>query len=190
MLPGLGVGGYCLTKDPLLASWARMNLFNSSDPLLQSEKGVRINDKMPLYAFEYLQSQYQGSLSGKKVLLLGVSYLNDVGDTRYTPVEGFYNQLEAAGAIITLHDPHVLYWEEKETWIAQDLTKLLEQDYDIITITTGHKEYRSNPALLAKMLEKQEAFIYDTIGVLTNEEIGTLSGKHKVRVLGRGDLQQ
>ena len=165
MLPGLGVGGYCLTKDPLLASWARMNLFNSSDPLLQSEKGVRINDKMPLYAFEYLQSQYQGSLSGKKVLLLGVSYLNDVGDTRYTPVEGFYNQLEAAGAIITLHDPHVLYWEEKDTWITQDLTKLLEQ-------------------------EKQEAFIYDTIGVLTNEEIGTLSGKHKVRVLGRGDLQQ
>ncbi|MBL0269416.1 MAG: hypothetical protein IPP99_12310 [Chitinophagaceae bacterium] len=62
----------------------------------------------------------------------------------------------------------------------------MEQDYDIITITTGHKEYRSNPALLAKMLEKQEAFIYDTTGVLTNEEIGTPSGKHKVRGVGQG----
>jgi UDP-N-acetyl-D-mannosaminuronate dehydrogenase len=60
MLPGLGVGGYCLTKDPLLASWGRMNLFGSKDRLGQSEKGVSINDKMPLYAFEYLQSAIQG----------------------------------------------------------------------------------------------------------------------------------
>ena len=189
MLPGLGVGGYCLTKDPLLASWARMNLFNSNDPLLQSEKGVRINDKMPLFAFEYLQSQYRNSLNGKKVLLLGVSYLNDVGDTRYTPVEGFYNQLQEAGAEIALHDPHVLYWEEKDTWVTQDMYKLLEQDYDIITITTGHKEYRSNPVFIAKLMEQSPAVIYDTIGVLTNEEIKTLSGKHMVRVLGRGDLK-
>lgn len=189
MLPGLGVGGYCLTKDPLLASWARMNLFNSIEPLLQSEKGVRINDKMPLYAFEYLQSQYGGSLSGKKVLLLGVSYLNDVGDTRYTPVEGFYNQLEMAGAEIALHDPHVLYWEEKDKWVNQDLRKLLEETYDIITITTGHKEYRGNPELMSVLLTKPPAFIYDTIGVLSGQEISELSGLHRVRVLGRGDLQ-
>jgi len=39
----------------------------------------------------------QGSLKDKKVLLLGVSYLNDVGDTRYTPVEVFYDQFAIAG---------------------------------------------------------------------------------------------
>ncbi|MBL0269415.1 MAG: hypothetical protein IPP99_12305 [Chitinophagaceae bacterium] len=53
--------------------------------------------------------------------------LTDVGGyARYTRVKGFYNQLEAAGAITSshfLHDPHVLYWEEKDTWITQDLTK-------------------------------------------------------------------
>jgi UDP-N-acetyl-D-glucosamine dehydrogenase len=105
MLPGLGVGGYCLTKDPLLASWARMNLFNSTEKLGQSERGVQINDRMPVYAYEFLRSQYNDPLEGKKVLLLGVSYLNDVGDTRYTPVEGFYDQLFMEGSIITLHDP-------------------------------------------------------------------------------------
>jgi nucleotide sugar dehydrogenase len=188
MLPGLGVGGYCLTKDPLLASWARMNLFGSNDPLLQSEKGVRINDQMPVFAFEYLRTQYTGSLEGKKVLLLGVSYLNDVGDTRYTPVEGFYDQLLSAGAIITLHDPHVLYWEERETKVNQDLDALLKEDYDLVVITTGHKDYRSNPNLLEQLLQKPRFFFYDTIGVLTNEEIRQLSGKHIVRVLGRGDL--
>ena len=188
MLPGLGVGGYCLTKDPLLASWARMNLFGSTEPLGQSEKGVHINDKMPLYAFEYLRSQYPENLEGKKVLLLGVSYLNDVGDTRYTPVEGIYEQLQEEGADIHLHDPHVLYWEEKDRWVSQQLEELLQQDYDIIAITTGHKEYRNNPELISRLMERAPAFIYDTIGVLSNEEINRLSGKHTVRVIGRGDL--
>ena len=188
MLPGLGVGGYCLTKDPLLASWARMNLFGSEEKLGQSEKGVHINDKMPVYAFEYLQSQYGETLEDKKVLLLGVSYLNDVGDTRYTPVEGFYDQFEAAGSIITLHDPHVKYWEEKDLWINQDMHELLKQPYDVVVITTGHKDYRNNPILIEQLLQQRAAVIYDTIGVLNAEEIKTLSQKHTVKVIGRGDL--
>ena len=188
MLPGLGVGGYCLTKDPLLASWARMNLFGSEERLGQSEKGVHINDKMPLYAFEFLQSQYKEALAGKKVLLLGVSYLNDVGDTRYTPVEGFYDQLEIEGCEIVLHDPHVKYWEEKDVWVNQDLDELLKDSYNIIAITTGHKDYRNNESLINKLIDQPVSFLYDTIGVLTNEEIKRLSAKHIVKVIGRGDL--
>jgi len=188
MLPGLGVGGYCLTKDPLLASWARMNLFGSEEKLGQSEKGVHINDKMPMYAFDFLQSQYNGSLQGKKVLLLGVSYLNDVGDTRYTPVEGFYDHLALEGCEITLHDPHVKYWEEKDTWINQQLDELLRLSYDIIVVTTGHKDYRNNVSLIQKIMQQPACLIYDTIGVLSNEEIKSLSEKHIVKVIGRGDL--
>jgi len=188
MLPGLGVGGYCLTKDPLLASWARMNLFGSEEKLGQSERGVHINDKMPLYAFEYLNAQYSGSLEGKKVLLLGVSYLNDVGDTRFTPVEGFYDHLELEGCEITLHDPHVKYWEEKDIWVNQDLDDLLTNPFDVIAITTGHKDYRSNTELINKILQLPSCMIYDTIGVLSNEEVKSLSEKHSVKVIGRGDL--
>jgi UDP-N-acetyl-D-glucosamine dehydrogenase len=188
MLPGLGVGGYCLTKDPLLASWAKMNLFGSKENLHQSETGVRINDRMPFYAYQYLQEQYPGSLKDKKALLLGVSYLNDVGDTRYTPVHGFYDQLDAQGCDITLHDPHVVYWEEKDLRINKNLYELLQQQYDVIVITTGHKDYRNNPVFINHLLAQQPSFIYDTIGVLTNEEISTLSARHKVRVIGRGDL--
>lgn len=188
MLPGLGVGGYCLTKDPLLASWARMNLFGSEEKLAQSETGVYINDQMPYYAFRYLQAQYPGSLEGKKVLLLGVSYLNDVGDTRNTPVQGFFEQLQDAGCGIVLHDPHVAYWEEKKQQVSHDLESLLQQSYDFVIITTGHREYRNNPALIEALLRQQPAFVYDTIGILTNDEIKTLSGRHTVKVIGRGDL--
>jgi UDP-N-acetyl-D-glucosamine dehydrogenase len=188
MLPGLGVGGYCLTKDPLLASWARMNLFGSNEKLLQSEKGVQINDQMPVYAFEFLQSNYPGPLKAKKVLLLGVSYLNDVGDTRYTPVEGFYDKLIAEGCDVTLHDPHVMYWEEKDIWINQNLTEVLSNDFDLVVITTGHKDYRSNTDMMAKLLLQNGVFIYDTIGVLTGDEIKSFAAKHTVKVIGRGDL--
>jgi nucleotide sugar dehydrogenase len=188
MLPGLGVGGYCLTKDPLLASWAKKNLFGSADGLAQSETGVRINDRMPYYAYDFLVSQYQGSLQGKKALLLGVSYLNDVGDTRYTPVQGFYEELENAGVVTALHDPHVVYWEEKERRINQNLQELLEGSHDLIVITTGHKEYRNNPQLIDMLLNLAPIFIYDTIGVLSAKEIKLLSQKHTVRVIGRGDI--
>jgi UDP-N-acetyl-D-glucosamine dehydrogenase len=188
MLPGLGVGGYCLTKDPLLASWAKMNLFGSEEPLTQSEKGVHINDQMPLFAFQYLQSQYEGSLKDKKVLLLGVSYLNDVGDTRFTPVQGLFERLVEAGSDVTLHDPHIVYWEEKELRVNNNLTELLLQSYDVVIISTGHKEYRNSPALIKTLLGHPASFVYDTIGVLTNEEIKTLKEKHIVKVIGRGDL--
>lgn len=188
MLPGLGVGGYCLTKDPLLASWARMNLFGSEDPLAQSEKGVHINDQMPVFAFRFLQSQYNGTLQGKKVLLLGVSYLNDVGDTRFTPVQGIYEQLVDAGCEVSLHDPHVVYWEEKDTRVGNNLAELLQQSYDLVIITTGHREYRGNPELIGSLLNQPPAFVYDTIGILTEEEIGKLKSRHTVKVIGRGDL--
>jgi nucleotide sugar dehydrogenase len=188
MLPGLGVGGYCLTKDPLLASWARMNLFGSDEPLEQSETGVHINDQMPVFAFHYLQSQFRGSLYGKKVLLLGVSYLNDVGDTRFTPVQGIYEQLVTAGCDVTLHDPHVMFWEEKGLRVNNDLDQAMQQPYDLVIVTTGHKDYRNNPRLIQQLLDQQATFIYDTIGILTDDEIKTLQAKHVVKVIGRGDL--
>ncbi|NKB17106.1 MAG: hypothetical protein HC770_01620, partial [Pseudanabaena sp. CRU_2_10] len=51
------------------------------------------------------------------------------------------DQLEIEGCEITLHDPHVKYWEEKDLWINQRLDELLDQAYDIVVITTGHKDY-------------------------------------------------
>ncbi|MFY7964211.1 MAG: nucleotide sugar dehydrogenase [Chitinophagaceae bacterium] len=188
MLPGLGVGGYCLTKDPLLASWSKQNLFNSSEALSQSEKGVKINDRMPVYAFEFFKKQFPSSLQNKKILLLGVSYLNDVGDTRYTPVEGFYKKLLAENCIVTLHDPHVPYWEEMNLKPNSNLAEVLSDNYDAIVITTGHKDYRDNPSVIETLLQKQSTFIYDTIGVFNNTIINLLKQTHTVKVLGRGDL--
>ena len=189
MYPGIGVGGYCLTKDPLLASWAKQNIFNSDNGLLQSEMGVKINDKMPLYAFQYLQREYKQPIAGKNVLMLGVSYRSNVGDTRYSPVEYMFNYLEKEGAVIETHDPYVSFWEEKERTVSQELDEVLSKPWDIVVISTGHVEYKENKHLMESLFALPITFILDTIGLFTEEEIRFLSTKHTVRVLGRGDIK-
>ena len=190
MLPGIGVGGYCLTKDPLLASWSKQNLFNSKFPLKQSETSVQINDQMPLFAFNYLKETFKGSLRAKNVLLLGVSYRSDISDTRYTPVEPFYDYLASEGAKIYLHDPYVDVWEEKGIKVSSDLDQLLKEDIDILVFCTNHSEYINNNSLIQSISNKknQNKFIFDTVGVLNQNEINCLKQSHTVKVVGRGDV--
>ena len=187
MLPGIGVGGYCLTKDPLLASWARQNLLGGEEKLSLSEKGVETNDKMPIYAFNYFNKQYNSELCNKNILFLGVSYRNEIGDTRYTPVETFYNLCREHGANIALHDPYVSFWEETNQKVSADFDVLCEEKLDVIIISTGHKFYSSKECI-NKILSMESMFLFDTIGILDEEIIQKLSVKHKVKVLGRGDL--
>ena len=187
MYPGIGVGGYCLTKDPLLASWSKKNLFGAKEALNQSIKGVQINDKMPLYAYQFLKKEIN-NLDGKKILLLGVSYRSDVGDTRFTPVESFYNYLIKDDVKILLHDPYVRFWEEVNIKVDESIDKVFESELNIVIITTAHKEYKDSKYLMSLLLKKEELFILDTVGLFTNSQISQLSKKHKVRVIGRGDI--
>ena len=187
MLPGIGVGGYCLTKDPLLASWARQALFDSTEGLIQSEQGVRINDQMPLFAFNYLMQQVRPvKLRGLRVLLLGITYRGDVGDTRYSPVELFYKLLIRAGCEVRAHDYFIENWSECDIGVETDLEAALAQDFDILAITTGHSAYRNNAKLLAALSRMPKCVVYDTIGLLSEAELAEIGRSHRVCVLGRG----
>jgi nucleotide sugar dehydrogenase len=188
MFPGIGVGGYCLPKDPLMASWAKKNLFQDNDPLGQSEKSVQINDQMPLFAFNFLKEKFEGSLKNKKVLLLGVSYRGDVADTRYSPVEPFYEYLLEQSATVILHDPYVEFWEEKSVSISSDIDIELQKEIDIIVFCANHSDYKNNKNLIEIILKKNKLFILDPIGILSEDEIDLLKKKHIVKVVGRGDI--
>jgi UDP-N-acetyl-D-glucosamine dehydrogenase len=187
MFPGIGVGGYCLTKDPLLASWARRSMFGAANGLGQSEAAVAINDQMPRYAFEHLVRVCPFELRGKNVLLLGVAYRGDVGDSRYSPVALFYEKLKEAGARILLHDTHVTSWDEKGVPVGSALEPLLAQHPAAIIISTGHSAYRGD-AFIDELLRCERTLIFDTIGLLSEESIRRLQTRHVVKVLGRGDL--
>ena len=186
MFPGIGVGGYCLTKDPLLASWSKLNLFNSKSNLSQSENVVKINDQMPLFAFNYLKSFFPAGFNKLKVLMLGVSYLSNVGDTRYSPVELFYDCLESAGARINLHDPYVSYWKEKDLTIENNISDVFSEEYNILIISTGHSYYSDNKILMNYIIKSKNLFVFDTIGLFSEKEIKKINSKQKIIILGRG----
>lgn len=185
MLPGLGVGGYCLTKDPLLASWASQELFGSVK-LRQSEKAVGINDKMPLHTFKAVKQSFQEGLRNKQLLILGVSYLQNVGDTRYTPVELLYDYLIEEGAKVTLHDPHVSFWSEKNIQ-PETNEKIFQESYDAIILGTPHDLYIKDGKLDEILNSQKEIVVIDAHGAVTDE----LRNKHKkvkFKIIGRGDV--
>lgn len=187
MFPGAGVGGYCLTKDALMASWARKNMFNGGGPLEQSERGVAINDMMPFYAFSFIKKQFGASLKEKKVLLLGVSYRSDVADTRYSPPEYIYRFLKSEEAELTIQDPYVRFWEELNLLVPEDLDELLKNQYDLIVLSTSHSEYRKSENLYNYISSNPNLFVFDLVGIIPTSNINESVNKN-IRVLGRGDI--
>jgi UDP-N-acetyl-D-glucosamine dehydrogenase len=186
MFPNIGVGGYCLTKDPLLASWARKTFFGADSELEISVNGVSTNDQMPVFAYERLKEVF-GSVTGKKVIFFGVSYRDDVGDTRFTPVETLVKLVKSDDAEIKLHDPYVSYWQELSCEVESDIKKVLVPEPDLVIISTAHSEYK-NEAFIDKISSIPASKVYDAVGLLSNEQIQKLKLKHKVSVLGRGDI--
>jgi UDP-N-acetyl-D-glucosamine dehydrogenase len=138
--PGFGVGGYCLTKDPLFAGLAArdiLGLDNLEFPL--SQMAVRINQAMPLHAANKLRAQL-GGLNGKRVLLSGISYRQDVADTRYSPSQTFFECLVEQGASVTCADPLVSYWEDLSLPVLNSLSSC--PDVHAVVFAVPHEEYK------------------------------------------------
>lgn len=182
MYPGIGVGGYCLPKDPLLASWSRKKLFKSNSNLEMSINSVSVNDQMPFFAFKRLEEVF-GKIKNKKILFLGVSYLGGIGDTRFTPVAIFYDNLKKLNKNILVHDPLVKYWKEKNFFIENDLSKALRFKPEIIIFSTTHKLYKKNDTI-DKIMKIKSLKIFDSLGILNKKQIKRLRYKHSVSVIG------
>lgn len=138
--PGFGVGGYCLTKDPYFAPLAAKEIWgleNMDFPF--STKAVQVNNAMPLVSLDKIQDLLGGDLHGKKILILGISYRQDVGDTRYSPSEIFVKEARNRGAQITCQDPLVKFWHEMNMNVLQDIPDF--NMYDAVIFTVQHKQY-------------------------------------------------
>lgn len=97
---GVGVGGSCLPKDTLLLSSAL-----PADEFLRA--GRRLNAAMPHHAAALARRCVGGDLTGKRVLVLGASYLEDVPELAGSPALAFACALRDLGAEVLHHDPHV-----------------------------------------------------------------------------------
>lgn len=138
--PGFGVGGYCLTKDPLFGFLAARDLFGFRDLNFPfSTRAVAVNAASPLRALERLRGLLGGKLTGRRLLLLGVSYRSDVGDTRHSPSEVFYRTACSEGAHVTAHDPLVTYWREVDRELPLDIPS--PEGFDAVIFAVAHTEY-------------------------------------------------
>ena len=138
--PGIGVGGYCLTKDPAFAPAAAQQMLDQQDlDFPFSRLALQINQAMPLHTMARLTGLLGGSCLEKKILLLGVSYRQDVGDTRYSPVETLAHALLQVGAEVRAFDPFVTEWPEMDWHLPSRLPSPMS--FDAVVFATPHRDF-------------------------------------------------
>ncbi len=168
--PSLGVGGYCLTKDPVLANWSMQAIFDIDDSLDVAINSVNINDTMPLYTIELIRSIHP-DLRDLRITVLGVSYLEEIGDTRHSPSEILVKNLNEAWALVKVHDPYVEFWSELENVpVLQDLDEAL-QDTQVVVFAVGHKLYKDLEAEMVLAKTGTQPLIIDCSNFISNEKL-------------------
>jgi UDP-N-acetyl-D-glucosamine dehydrogenase len=131
--PGPGLGGHCIPLDPYYLAWkAREYDFATRFIELAGE----VNNNMPYFCRSVISQAMnhglQKSLSGSRILIVGVAYKADISDTRETPAEKLVALLRNAGADVSYHDPHVAEFDGMRS------VALEPEAYDCVVIVTAH----------------------------------------------------
>ncbi|MBM4314713.1 MAG: nucleotide sugar dehydrogenase [Deltaproteobacteria bacterium] len=218
IFPGPGIGGYCLPKDGGLGVWSYQTLMGFDDDIFKiTPLAIDINDTRSLHAAELVRDALRNMgkiVAAAKVVVLGASYREDVGDTRYSGSETLVRKLTEMGAEIGVHDPYVKHWwelEKQESYPApgrslarffrnQDkLTEIrIQSDLrdalkgaDAVVLAVRHQAYlKLNPDKVIKMTGRPVAII-DCFGILNDAQI-----RHyfelgcEVKGLGRGHVKK
>jgi UDP-N-acetyl-D-glucosamine dehydrogenase len=135
--PGPGLGGHCIPIDPFYLTWKAREYDFSTEFI---ELAGKVNENMPYYCrslvSQALNHGRQRSVSGSKVLLLGVAYKADISDTRESPALKLMELLGAAGADLAFHDPFVP--ELPDAGLRS--VPLEPESYDCVVIVTAHSQ--------------------------------------------------
>jgi UDP-N-acetyl-D-mannosaminuronic acid dehydrogenase len=133
-LPGAGVGGHCIPKDPWLLI---ANAGAGFEPrLIPAARAV--NDGMPLRVADMLVDALQSvqrSVAGSRILVMGYAYLEDSDDTRSSPSEQLVLRLGELGAEVVIHDPYVRPY--------QDALLEAARGCDAAVVMVRHQPYRA-----------------------------------------------
>jgi UDP-N-acetyl-D-glucosamine dehydrogenase len=131
--PNVGIGGHCIPVDPLYLQARAADFGLSSKYIAVSEE---INRTMPKFVVDRLSEEVNG-LSGKKVLVVGVSYKAEIADIRETPATPFIYYLKQAGAKVWWHDPIVEQWNGERS-------SPINGDYDLAVVLVAHSSLNMN----------------------------------------------
>jgi UDP-N-acetyl-D-glucosamine dehydrogenase len=124
--PGPGVGGHCIPVDPSYLAYVAENV---GVPAEFIKRANEVNLGMPAYVVSRVAKDI-GSLKGKNVVVVGISYKANVSDTREAPAALVIEQLKNLGAQVSWHDPVVGIWN------GQSSSPL--KGFDVAIVVTKH----------------------------------------------------
>jgi UDP-N-acetyl-D-glucosamine dehydrogenase len=143
--PGPGLGGHCIPIDPFYLTWKAREV---GMPTRFIELAGEINRHMPDYVVRRLSLAMNDrgkALKGSKILVLGLAYKPDVDDVRESPSFELIEKLEALGAHVDYHDPHVGATHKMRHHDLHMKSIALSPEalrgYDCVLIATHHAAY-------------------------------------------------
>jgi UDP-N-acetyl-D-galactosamine dehydrogenase len=162
--PGL-VGGHCISVDPFYLMHKAREL--GYEPQVIAA-GRRINDYMPHFiAKKVVQALIEnGKNPGEsKVLIMGITFKEDVADIRNSKVVDLLHELEDYSVTVDVIDPCANPIEVKEEYNI-DLKPAPDGKYDAIIVAVGHKEFVHLDQEAFKSMTAEKEMIFDIKGVL------------------------
>ena len=167
--PGL-VGGHCISVDPyyLLHKSVKMGY----DPQVIAS-GRRINDRMPAFiAKELVQHLLRADKNPKasKVLVLGVTFKENVADIRNSKVVDVVRELMDFGVNVHLYDPHA---SPNEVAHEYGLTMVdgIGKDYDAVVVAVAHEAFKNKTLDDFRAVSKGDLILFDLKAIYSREAI-------------------
>ncbi|MFV1985849.1 MAG: nucleotide sugar dehydrogenase [Gemmatimonadota bacterium] len=137
--PGPGLGGHCIPIDPHYLAWKMRTLEYRTRFI---ELAAEVNAEMPRYVVSRVGealNRARKPVNGSRILLLGVAYKRDVGDTRESPALDILELLRDMGADVKFHDPYVPVLRHDGTTLESiELTATSVASADCVVITCDH----------------------------------------------------
>jgi UDPglucose 6-dehydrogenase len=180
---GIGFGGGCLPKD-IRAFMARAEELGASQALEFLREIDSINLRARQRVIELVRRDLSEDLRGKKVAVLGAAFKPDSDDVRDSPALDIAVQIQAAGAIVTVHDPKATEPASKRFPVLNFATSVEEclKGAEIVLHLTEWKIYRElEPSALKDVVAS--AIMIDGRNALDREK--WISAGWKFRALGR-----
>jgi UDP-N-acetyl-D-glucosamine/UDP-N-acetyl-D-galactosamine dehydrogenase len=162
--PGL-VGGHCIGVDPYYLAKRAQKLGLHPDVILS---GRKINDDMPAHVAGQIIKMFIKSgisVEGSRVLVLGLTFKENVPDFRNSKISWVIKELKEFGVKIEWYDPHyenlyphILHELHLE---ASEVISQIWSEYDGVIYSQDHRDFASLdiPSLLAR-----EGVIFDIKG--------------------------